>query len=130
MLLMGLPALAWGQKTVLESEDKRFAATCAQDTVALAALIHPDLVYVHSNALRESKSDFIRSVASGKFRYLSVNRTKFELEKGRKTSIVNGEAQVKLRYNGTELDLNLRYLAIYRKVRGRWLLLRWQSTKY
>ncbi len=126
---MGLPVLVWGQKTVLESEDKRFAATCAQDTVALAALMHPDLIYVHSNALRESKSDFIRSVAVGKIRYQSFKRTKIELEHGRKTTIVNGETQVKGLYNGTEFDLNLRYLAVYRKVRGRWLLLRWQSTK-
>jgi ketosteroid isomerase-like protein len=91
--------------------------------------MHPDLIYVHSNALREGRADFIRSVSSGKIRYLSFERKKMEVEQWRKTAIVNGEVLVKGQYNGNAFDLNLRYLAVYRKVKKNWILYRWQSTK-
>jgi ketosteroid isomerase-like protein len=129
LVLLFLPVLLNGQRTVQASEDQRFAAIVQRDTVQLSRLLHDDLVYVHSNALLETKRDFIHSVQSGKIVYQSFNRTKMEVAQKGKTAIVNGEVNAKGLLNGNPFDVNLRYLAVYRKRKGQWSLYRWQSVR-
>ena len=129
MVWLLLPFGLMAQKTVLESENLRFKAMQAQDTLALHQLLSPDLVYVHANALRESKQDFIHAVAMGKIRYNSMDRTAIDITQWRRTALVNGEVKVKGLLNGNPFDVHLRYLAVYRKKKGRWALARWQSTR-
>jgi ketosteroid isomerase-like protein len=129
VILLFLPAILSGQRTVQASEDQRFAAIVRQDTVQLRHLLHDDLIYVHSNALIETKRDFIHSVHSGKIVYQAFNRTKMQVEQSGKMAIVNGEVNTKGLLNGNPFDVNLRYLAVYRKRKGQWSLYRWQSTR-
>jgi hypothetical protein len=117
------------QSPVQVAEDQRFQAMVSRDTISLHKLIHKDLIYVHSNALQESKTDFIHSVSSGKIQYQSMQRDKIAITQWRKTAIVNGEVAVKGINNTTPFDVKLRYLAVYRKKSGKWVLYRWQSTR-
>jgi hypothetical protein len=117
------------QSPVQVAEDQRFQAMVGRDTISLQKLIHKDLIYVHSNALQESKTDFIHSVSSGKIQYQSMQRDKIAITKWRKTAIVNGEVAVKGIVNTAPFDIKLRYLAVYKKKSGKWVLYRWQSTR-
>jgi Domain of unknown function (DUF4440) len=119
------------QSPVITSEDQRFQAMISRDTVLLQKLIHKDLIYVHSNTLEESKTDFIHSVATGKIQYHAMRRDKDKIvvTQWRKTAIVNGEVAVKGINNSTPFDIKLRYLSVYRKKSGKWVLYRWQSTR-
>lgn len=117
------------QSPVVIAEDQRFQAMVSRDTISLQKLTHKDLIYVHSNALQESKTDFIHSVASGKIQYQSMHRDKIAITQWRKTAIINGEVAVKGINNNTPFDIKLRYLAVYRKKSGKWVLYRWQSTR-
>ena len=70
LLIFTLPAIA--QNTILSSEDARFRAQVQRDTLALQNLLSDDLVYIHSNALTETKTDFINSVRTGHIAYQSM----------------------------------------------------------
>lgn len=123
-------SFSWGQKTILSSEAARFAAMQVCDTIALDKLIGNELVYIHSNALVETKADFINSISTGKIEYQNI-----ELEAGstqrsyRNVGISNGIVKVNGLYSNTPYEVRLRYTAVYHKRRGVWLLVSWQSTK-
>lgn len=129
LIVFGLPA-AFAQHTIDESEDMRFNAQVKKDTVLLRRILSDDLVYIHSNALVETKSDFLHSISTGNITYYSM-----QPEPGRairnygKTGISNGIVQVKGLIQGNPFEVRLRYTAVYVKQKKRWRLVSWQSTK-
>lgn len=116
---------------VTAAEEQRFKAMVSKDTVALAGLLSPELLYVHSNGTKESKADFIRSVGSGKIVYGEISREEPPLisKWGKKAVSINGQVQVKGVVNGNQFDIHLKYLSLYVKRKGKWELVRWQSAK-
>lgn len=127
-----LPLIASAQATsshVLTDESRRFAAMTARDTAALRRLLHKDLIYIHSNALTEDKSEHITAIAAGRLVYQKMEPRNTRVRRYGKTALTNGTLQVKGLLNGTPFELNLAYTAVYRKKRGIWQLLNWQSTR-
>ena len=114
----------------MEAENARFAAMIATDTTALRDMLHPDLLYIHSNGLEESADDLVASVAAGDIVYQSFEPQQAPrvLTFG-KTALVDGLVRVSGRYRGDAFAVDLRYTSVYRKVDGRWVLIRWQSLK-
>ena len=47
----------------------RMSFMIQRDTLSLASLIDDSLIYLHSNGLKESKADFIHSIAANKIVY-------------------------------------------------------------
>lgn len=131
IFLFGIIAIsAFAQRTITESEDMRFQAQIAQDTAALKNLLTDDLMYIHSNGLTETKSDFLHSITTGNITYKTM-----QPEAGRairtygKTGISNGIVHATGLLNGNPFDIKLRYTAVYVKQRGKWRLASWQSTR-
>ncbi len=126
--IVAITALA--QRTIAESEDMRFQAQVAKDTNALKILLTDDLVYIHSNALTETKRDFLHSITTGNITYRTM-----QPEAGRairtygKTGISNGIVHATGLLNGNPFDIKLRYTAVYVKQKGKWRLASWQSTR-
>lgn len=118
------------QRDVRQAEQKRFVAQIDQDTVVLAELLSDDLVYVHSNALEESKTDFIRNVGSGGIRYLKMEKiAERDYVRSGRFVFLSGIVAVSGLYQGTPFSMTLRYGSCYRKEAGEWRLYYWQSTK-
>lgn len=130
LLLFFNVQLLVAQSTISDSEDMRFNAQVEKDTVLLRRILSDDLVYIHSNALEETKSDFLHSIKTGNITYNSM-----QPEPGRairnfgKTGISNGIVQVKGLIQGNPFEVRLRYTAVYVKQKKRWRLVSWQSTK-
>ena len=109
-------------------ESARFAATVERDTAALRTLLHPDLLYIHSNGNEETCDGYINSVAAGRIEY-----TRFEplaptrYRAAGRTVLADGLVQVHGRYEGTPFSVKLRYTSTYLAQARRWKLLRWQS---
>lgn len=117
------------QKTIAESEAMRFQAQIEQDTQTLSQIIADDLVYIHSNALTENKQDFINSVQSGKITYQTMQpEIGRQIRLYKKVGISNGIVLVAGLYQENPFDVKLKYTAVYKKERGKWLLVSWQST--
>jgi ketosteroid isomerase-like protein len=128
--LMAVISVAEAQGDVRYAEQRRFEAQIARDTAALAELLSDKLVYVHSNALQESKADFIRSVGSGGIRYLSMEKiAERDYVKSGHFVFITGIVAVSGLYQGTPFSMTLRYSSYYRKEAGEWRLYYWQSTK-
>ncbi len=128
LLIFTLPAIA--QNTILSSEDARFQAQVQRDTLALQNLLSDDLVYIHSNALTETKTDFINSVRTGHIAYQSMQtEAQRSIRTYGKIGISNGIVHAAGLLNGTPFDIRLRYTAVYHKRKGKWRLVSWQSTR-
>jgi hypothetical protein len=128
--LLTIPFYVTAQKSVAQSESMRFLAQISQDTAALHRLLADDLVYIHSNALVETKTDFIRSVGGGGIRYLAMQKTETgPIRQWEKTAVAIGIVDVRGLYQGKEFEMRLRYTSVYRKLKGIWQLSSWQSTR-
>jgi len=114
---------------LLATEQSRFDAMIHRDTVTLQSLLAPDLVYIHSNALRETKAEHIRSVTSGKIVYENMERSNNSVRFYGKTAINTGDIHVKGIISGNPFDVRMLYTAVYRKIKKRWLLVSWQTTR-
>ena len=132
LLLFAVPLLAAAQPTsspVLTDENRRFAAMTQADTAALSRLLHEDLIYIHSNALTESKAQHLAAIAAKRLVYQKMTPENVKVRRYGKTALTNGTVQVKGLLNDKPFELNLAYTAVYRKKRGIWRLLNWQSTR-
>lgn len=128
-LFLALPCLLAAQMTVEQQELQRFEAQMHRDTAALKILLADDLVYIHSNAYTENKTQHLHAIASGDIQYLSMERQEAKRRTYGKTAIINGIIHVKGVFKTNPFDVNLRYTAVYRKKHKIWQLCNWQSTR-
>ena len=63
-----------GADEALKAEDARYAAQTTNDFAAMEKLYSPDLVYVHSSAVVDSKDSYINSMRSGTVQYKVMRR--------------------------------------------------------
>ncbi len=110
-------------------EKQRFVAMTQKDTLFLQKTLADDLIYTHSNALVESKKDFLQSIQTGKIVYKTLDSEEINVRLFGKTAILNGIVHVVGALNGKEFDLRLRYTDVYCKHKKGWQLAAWQSVK-
>ena len=135
--LLMLATAAWAQtgkveSQVLQAEKDRFAAMVKADRAALEKILADDLTYTHSNALFESKEQFIKSVTGGTIDYVSVvpSESDWKVRVNGNTAIVNGVAAVNVIDHGKDLKIKLRYTTVHTNRGGTWQLQAWQSTRF
>lgn len=135
--LLMLATAAWAQtgkaeSQVLQAEKDRFAAMVKADRAALEKILADDLTYTHSNALFESKEQFIKSVTGGTIDYVSVvpSESDWKVRINGDTAIVNGVAAVNVIDHGKDLKIKLRYTTVHTNRGGTWQLQAWQSTRF
>jgi len=114
---------------VLAAEALRFEAMTRADTAALRPMLADELVYIHSNAMQENKSEHLSAIASKKLVYEKMDREKANVRFYGKIALVNGVVLVRGILKGNPFELRLLYLTVYRKKRDSWRLINWQSTK-
>ena len=68
----GSPAASAAEQQVIQAEKDRFAAMIKADGAALEQLLANDLTYTHTNAMFETKAQFIKSVTGGAIDYVSI----------------------------------------------------------
>lgn len=115
-------------EAIFASEKARFDAQIEKDVNALDQLLADELIYIHSNTLLETKTDFIQSVQSGKIVYQAMDVQHHKIRRYKKIAVVTGLVQVSGLYKGTSFIVDLHYTSIYKKKKKQWLLVSWQST--
>ncbi len=128
-VLSGLHAQSRQAEQVLAAELRRFEAMVHADTAALQAMLASDLLYVHSNALKENKESHLSAIATRKLVYEAMNREEAMVRFYGKTALVNGLVKVRGVLNGNAFEIRLLYTAVYQKKKGIWQLTNWQSTR-
>lgn len=116
-------------KEILAAQRARFDAMTGKDTLALRDLLTVDLLYIHSNAMTENKSQHLVAIASGKIIYEKMTPDVTKVRHYGKIAIADGRVNVKGILNGQAFDIVLVYTAVYQKFKNKWRLASWQSTK-
>jgi hypothetical protein len=111
-------------------EKQRFEAMCKKDIAFLENIADENLVYIHSNALIESKKDFISSIQTGKIVYEKMDLEEVTTRRFDKNiAILNGIVHVNGQLNGNAFEVRLRFTDVYVKQGKSWKWENWQSTK-
>jgi hypothetical protein len=124
-----LSAQSKNAQKVLDNETRRFEAMTRADTTTLKLLLADELVYIHSNALKENKQEHLAAISSKKLVYEKMDREVATVRFYGKTALVNGIIRVRGILNNSSFEVRLLYLAVYRKKHGVWQMVHWQSTK-
>jgi hypothetical protein len=132
MLIVGRLTVAPAQdppSALRAAEEARFDAQVKRDTAALRTLLADDLVYIHSNALTETKSHFIETVATGRIVYDSLVPVELHHRIYGQTAVGTGKVRVQVQMNGRTLRVDLLFTTVHVRQAGRWRLVSWQSTR-
>lgn len=114
-----------GVVALTAAEDRYTLAISGRDIEALGQTLSDDLVYVHATGLAQGKQDYLRTTVENGF---AVRRAHV-FERHVDLYGIIGITQGTIAYDVGQGDKPARYLAVYRKEKGRWFLLRWQNTR-
>lgn len=114
---------------VLRADDRRFDAMRKEDWAALEATLADDLMYVHSTARLESKSEHVANLRGGKPHYRGIAPRDRKVRVNGNVGIVNGVSEMHVERDGKEQRFTVRYLAVYAKQGSDWRMIAWQSTR-
>ena len=114
---------------VLRADDRRFEAMRKKDWPALDAALADDLIYVHSTARQESKTEHTDNLKGGKPHYRGIAPRDRKVRVYGDVGIVNGVSEMHVERDGKETRFTVRYLAVYAKKGSDWRMVAWQSTK-
>lgn len=115
---------------VLQAEDARFAAMIAADADAMRRWFASDLWYVHSSGQVDDREGLIAAIRKGVLRYSAVAPMKRQvILADERTAIVQGTGLFTVAAARAEMNLELRYLAVYARTGGDWQLRAWQSLR-
>jgi ketosteroid isomerase-like protein len=109
-------------------EERRWAALTSSDVDTLAALYSPDLAYTHSNGMPDSRDGYLAPIASGRVRYVAVNRSQEQVHDHGDLAVVTGRADMRVEADGTDLRPAMRYSAVWARTGGQWQLVCWHAT--
>jgi ketosteroid isomerase-like protein len=117
------------EQAVLAAQDKRLAATMAADVPLLGGMMTDDLTYTHSNAVVETRAEFLDALKTGRYRYRSTTFDERRVRLYGDAAVVSGVCRVALTAEGRDLDVRLRFTELYVKQGGSWKMALWQSTR-
>lgn len=116
------------EKEILELEDRRLAATVAEDFAALEALVHDELIYTHSSGVVDTKASWIESMRTRRTRYRKVTPGARKVRFYGDTALVTGHADIEAEIGGAPKSLRLMYLIVWTKTPQGWKFVAWQSA--
>ena len=118
------------EQAVLAAQDQRIKLLIAGDLAKLGAVMTDDLTWTHSNAIVETKAEFLDAVKTGKYVYkaMAFDERRVRLH-GDATAIVSGTTKVQVVTGGRDIEVKLRFTELYVKDKGGWKMALWQSTR-
>jgi ketosteroid isomerase-like protein len=120
------------EQQVMQADKERFAAMVKADIAALNRLLADDLTYTHSNALMQTKAEFIADLKSGAYDYVSVvpSDSDYKVRVDGTMAVINGVAAVNVIDHGKDLKIKIRYTNVHRHRAGQWQMVAWQATRF
>jgi len=116
------------QLDVLRADDERYGAMIANDLGMLDQLLDGDLVYTHSSAVVDTKSQYLDSLRNGRVKYVAADRRDAVVAVYGTTALMHGQTVMQAVIDGTTKQLNNLFQAVWIQREGNWRLLAWAST--
>jgi ketosteroid isomerase-like protein len=111
------------------ADEERYRAMLDGDIHALERLLADDLSYTHSSAHTESKAEYLASLASGRVKYLDVQRDAVQARVYGDIAVLNGKVTLRAIVDGISRVLDNRFLSVWKRdAGGGWQMSAWAST--
>jgi ketosteroid isomerase-like protein len=137
-VLMGCLALraraqASAEEEVLNLQKKFQAATVSGDTAAVASLMADDAIFIHGNAARQSKSEFLAGIKNGQLAFSAYDLSDPKVMMFKGGAIVTGIVDITFKARsgapaGPPRTLHMRGSSVWLHGPGGWKLILDQDT--
>lgn len=118
------------KQEILKLEHEWALALLSEDAAKLETLLADNLQYTRSNGKVENKAGYLEPIKNGTTTYSLVKRDDVKVQVNGHTAIVTGRWKTRLQNKpNPPLETTARYLHVYMKQNGRWLLTAHQNTE-
>lgn len=108
-------------------EDSRYSAMLTGDVGTLERLLHPELIYMHSTGVADSKVSYIAGLREGVWDYQHIERIEQRIVVQGGTALVFNRLVIKIKVRGVLKELDNRALAVWSEDNDEWRLVGLQS---
>ena len=115
---------------IIATEKALYRAMIDADTEALAALLAPDLAYIHSDGVLESRRRYLAQVKKGFYRYERISGRRVKTERAGGMVLRRGTLVMDVATGGGPMTtVTLHHTLAWRRVGRGWQLLLRQATR-
>ena len=108
---------------ILQAERALYQAMIAKDCTALERILAPDLVYVHSTAVAESKAEYLAGVAKGAYEYEGIATRDTRVRVYSTVTLIDGICDMRVGVAGQPKDLiHLLFVLVWVRDGAAWRL--------
>ena len=111
------------------AQRQRFEAMIKQDVVALDTLLDDELDYVHTGGDLQSRPQFIDMIRKQTLVYESIAPSEVKVRVYDGLALATGRSQMRVRNAAGVSSFGIRFLEVYVRRDGRWLLTAWEATR-
>jgi len=126
---MALPLAAADADDVKAAEMVWLNGITKNDFPALEKVLAPDLYYLHSTGVADTKASYIDSMKSGRQKYASGKINDLKVRVYGSTAVINGDANFEFVTAGKPGKAHLKYTHVFVKNGKQWQLVSHQSLK-
>lgn len=116
-------------KDVLQRSERKFDWMVNKNLDSLAEVLHPNVQYIHSNGLTETKIDVLENLRSGKLVLHSVKIKNADVRIVYQVAIVTGRGIFVGKIDQNDFEVELLYSEVWVNVDGKWLLLQRHANR-
>lgn len=116
-------------KDVLQRSARKFEWMVNKNLDSLAQVLHPNVQYIHSNGLTESRSDILDNLRSGKLVLHRVTIKSADVRFVNQVAIVTGTGTFVGKIDQNDFEVELLYSEVWVYVDGKWLLLQRHANR-
>ena len=117
------------EQSALEFQSSRFKAMVDADIDLLETYLADDLTYSHTTGWTETKTEFLRTVKSGKINYLAVEPRDVLVRIYGDMAVMTGLSEMRGAVDDRTVSFTIRFLDVSRRVGDAWELVAWQSVR-
>jgi ketosteroid isomerase-like protein len=128
-LLVAAPMFAAVADEVKAAENEWLTGITKNDFRKLEQVLADDLMYLHSTGVMDSKASYVKSLQSGKQKYVSGKINDLKIRVYGQTAVLNGDANFEFVTDGKPGKAHLKYTHVFVKGGKGWQLVSHQSLK-
>lgn len=109
-------------------ESQRYLAMQRGDLETFYRLAHPELIYVHSNGVKDDLASYLNKCRNGLYRYDRIDHAVHHVFACGDTALAFGHLSADIVSHGVAKTLNNQTLSAWQMTAGQWLLIAYQPT--
>jgi hypothetical protein len=130
MLAAGAAAPDVSVETLRTIADRFDQTQIGQDRAGMEAMTAPDLIFVGSNGVRQSREQFVAGWLEPGTHYEPITITdRYFLPLGPDSGVVGGDTIVRGTANGEPFAVRIRFADTFRRIHGEWRAVHIQATR-